>query len=190
MVDKLSAGGARVADVGCGHGASTIMMATAFPASTFHGTDAHAASVQTARDRANAAAPDLPVTFDVTGADGMRGGPYDLITMFDCLHDMGDPIGAARRVREVIADDGTWMIVEPAAGDHVEDNFNPIGRAYYGFSTLLCTPVVVGPAGRIGAGHAGRSGADPRCGDRRRFHPVPARGPDPPVQQRFFEVRP
>ncbi|SEH73814.1 Methyltransferase domain-containing protein [Mycolicibacterium rutilum] len=139
VVDKLSAG-ARVADVGCGHGASTIMMATAFPASTFHGTDAHAASVQTARDRANAAAPDLPVTFDVTGADGMRGGPYDLITMFDCLHDMGDPIGAARRVREVIADDGTWMIVEPAAGDHVEDNFNPIGRAYYGFSTLLCTP--------------------------------------------------
>ncbi|PRC61696.1 SAM-dependent methyltransferase, partial [Mycobacterium sp. ITM-2017-0098] len=76
----------------------------------------------------------------VAAADQLSGGPYDLVTMFDCLHDMGDPIGAARQVREVIAEDGSWMIVEPAAGDRVEDNFNPVGRAYYGFSTLLCTP--------------------------------------------------
>ena len=82
----------------------------------------------------------LGCDFETTDADELTGGPYDLVTMFDCLHDMGDPIGAARRIREVIADDGTWMIVEPAAGDHVEDNFNPIGRTYYGFSTLLCTP--------------------------------------------------
>ncbi|PRC54810.1 SAM-dependent methyltransferase, partial [Mycobacterium sp. ITM-2017-0098] len=80
------------------------------------------------------------VRFEVAAADQLSGGPYDLVTMFDCLHDMGDPIGAARQVRGVIAEDGSWMIVEPAAGDRVEDNFNPVGRAYYGFSTLLCTP--------------------------------------------------
>ena len=137
VADKLIAG-ARVADVGCGHGASTILMAKAFPNSAFHGTDVHTGSIETARQRAAAAG--LQMSFAADGADELDGGPYDLVTMFDCLHDMGDPIGAARRVREQIADDGSWMIVEPAAGDRVEDNFHPIGRAYYGFSTLLCTP--------------------------------------------------
>lgn len=134
------AGGARVADVGCGHGASTILMAQAFPGSEFTGTDVHAGSIDTARDRARLAGVDSTVSFECAPADGFAGGPYDLVTMFDCLHDMGDPVGAARHVRSVIDDDGTWMIVEPAAGDRVEDNFTPVGRAYYGFSTLLCTP--------------------------------------------------
>lgn len=137
VADKLR-GGAVVADVGCGHGASTILMARAFPASTFHGIDSHAESIATARERARQVATN--VDFDTVSAEALTGGPYDLVTVFDCLHDMGDPIGAARHVRETIAEDGTWMIVEPAAGDRVEDNFTPIGRAYYGFSTLLCTP--------------------------------------------------
>jgi len=137
VVDKLAAGAA-VADVGCGHGASTILMAQAFPCSTFCGADPHADSITTARERARSCG--AQITFEAAGADTLTGGPYDLVTMFDCLHDMGDPVGAARHVRNVIADDGTWMIVEPAAGDHVEDNLHPIGRAYYGFSTLLCTP--------------------------------------------------
>ena len=104
------------------------------------GTDAHAGSIDTARLRGRDSEAKSRLRFETTGADELTGGPYDLVTMFDCLHDMGDPIGAARRIREVIADDGTWMIVEPAAGDRVEDNFNPIGWTYYGFSTLLCTP--------------------------------------------------
>lgn len=136
VVDKLTRG-ARVVDVGCGHGASTLLMAQAFPASAFVGVDGHAQSIAVARERMGPAAA---VDFQVAPADAFGGGPYDLVTMFDCLHDMGDPIGAARHVREVIAEDGTWMVVEPAAGDRVEDNLNPIGRAYYGFSTLLCTP--------------------------------------------------
>ena len=115
-------------------------MAQAFPAATFCGVDGHAASIATAGERAAESGVDSQVSFEVAGAQSFPGGPYDLVTMFDCLHDMGDPVGAARHVREVIADDGTWMIVEPAAGDHVEDNLNPIGRAYYGLSTLLCTP--------------------------------------------------
>ena len=137
VVEKLNSG-ARVADVGCGHGASTILMAQAFPASSFHGVDGHTDSIATAQERS--AELGLPASFEAVAAHDFPGGPYDLVTMFDCLHDMGDPVGAARHVREVIADDGTWMIVEPAAGDHVEDNLNPIGRAFYGFSTLLCTP--------------------------------------------------
>jgi SAM-dependent methyltransferase len=139
VTDKLGSG-AQVADVGCGHGASTILMAQAFPASHFRGADAHAGSITTAHERAGQAAVIDRISFEVASADAFTGGPYDLVTMFDCLHDMGDPIGAARHIRDVIADDGTWMIVEPAAGDRVEDNFNPIGRTYYGFSTLLCTP--------------------------------------------------
>jgi SAM-dependent methyltransferase len=139
VVEKLQAG-ARVADVGCGHGASTILMAKTFPRSTFFGSDYHAGSVETARQRAKEAGVADRVTFEVAPAAGYSGGGYDLVTMFDCLHDMGDPAGAARHVRETLDGDGTWMIVEPAAGDRVEDNLNPVGRAYYGFSTLLCTP--------------------------------------------------
>jgi SAM-dependent methyltransferase len=139
VVEKLEAG-ARVADVGCGHGASTILMAQAFPRSTFVGSDYHAGSIETARTRAEAAGVGDRVEFEAAAAAAHPGGGYDLVTMFDCLHDMGDPVGAARHVRELLAPDGTWMIVEPAAGDSVEDNLNPVGRAYYGFSTLLCTP--------------------------------------------------
>lgn len=132
--------GALVADVGCGHGASTILLAQAFPNSRFVGSDYHPESIETARKRAVDAGVEDRVTFEVAAAQAFTGRDFDLVTMFDCLHDMGDPVGAARHVREVIADDGTWMIVEPMAGDHVEDNLNPVGRAYYGFSTLLCTP--------------------------------------------------
>jgi SAM-dependent methyltransferase len=142
-VEQKLRDGAIVADVGCGHGASTILLAQAFPNSTFVGSDYHIESIETARARAADAGVEN-VRFEVASAQEFGGAPddrrYDLVTMFDCLHDMGDPVGAARRVRDVIADDGTWMVVEPIAGDHVEDNLNPVGRAYYGFSTLLCTP--------------------------------------------------
>jgi SAM-dependent methyltransferase len=139
VVEKLERG-ATVADVGCGHGASTILMAQAFPRSTFIGSDYHAGSIETARTRAAAAGVEDRVRFEVAPATTFSGAGFDLVTMFDCLHDMGDPVGAARHVRESLAVDGTWMIVEPMAGDRVEDNLNPVGRAYYGFSTLLCTP--------------------------------------------------
>ena len=139
VVDKLSKG-ASVADVGCGHGASTILMAQAFPVSRFRGTDYHSGSIATARARADRSGLTSHIEFETAEADAFTGGPYDLVTTFDALHDMGDPVGAARHVRDVIAEDGTWMIVEPIAGDHVEDNLNPVGRTYYGFSTLLCTP--------------------------------------------------
>jgi SAM-dependent methyltransferase len=139
VVEKLQRG-ARVADLGCGHGASTILMAQAFPQSTFVGSDYHEGSIQTARIRAEDAGVAGRVRFETAPAAGHPDDGYDLVTMFDCLHDMGDPVGAARKVRDLLAPDGTWMIVEPAAGDRVEDNLNPVGRAYYGFSTLLCTP--------------------------------------------------
>jgi SAM-dependent methyltransferase len=139
VVAKLEAG-ARVADIGCGHGASTIIMAQAFPRSTFLGSDYHPDSIAEARQRAEAAGVADRVQFEVSPADSFSGTGYDLVTTFDALHDMGDPVGAARHVRSTVADDGTWMVVEPMAGDHVEDNLNPVGRAYYGFSTLLCTP--------------------------------------------------
>lgn len=138
IVEKLTAGG-RVADVGCGHGASTVLMAQAFPQSRFVGSDYHRASIETARERAG----DAGITnaeFVTEPAQTVDGAGFDLVTTFDCLHDMGDPVGAARHIRGLLGDDGTWMIVEPAAGDRVEDNLNPVGRAYYGFSTLLCTP--------------------------------------------------
>jgi len=139
VVDKLERG-ARVADVGCGHGASTILMAEAFPNSRFAGSDYHTGSIETARERAQAAGVADRVSFEVTPASSYGGAGYDLVTMFDCLHDMGDPVGAARHVHSTLASDGTWMIVEPNAGDRVEENLNPVGRAYYAFSTLLCTP--------------------------------------------------
>jgi 2-polyprenyl-3-methyl-5-hydroxy-6-metoxy-1,4-benzoquinol methylase len=139
VVEKLERG-ALVADVGCGHGASTILMAQAFPNSTFVGSDYHQGSIETARARAQEAGVADRVRFAIEPAAAYGGTGYDLVTMFDCLHDMGDPIGAARHVRGTLKADGTWMIVEPHAGDRVEDNLNPVGRAYYAFSTLLCTP--------------------------------------------------
>lgn len=139
VVAKLERG-ASVADVGCGHGASTILMAQAYPQSRFVGSDYHLESIEIARARAGAAGVTDRVRFEVADANSYTGRDYDLVTMFDCLHDMGDPIGAARHIRDTIAPDGTWMVVEPRAGDRVEDNLNPVGRAYYGFSTLLCTP--------------------------------------------------
>jgi SAM-dependent methyltransferase len=139
VVAKLESG-ARVADIGCGYGTSTIIMAEAFPSSTFVGYDYHSGSIDEARSRAQAAGVSDRVRFDVAPADAFGGTGFELITTFDALHDMGDPVGAARHVRRSLADTGTWMIVEPMAGDHVQDNLNPVGRAYYGFSTLLCTP--------------------------------------------------
>jgi 2-polyprenyl-3-methyl-5-hydroxy-6-metoxy-1,4-benzoquinol methylase len=139
VVAKLERGG-RVADVGCGHGASTILMAQSFPNSSFTGSDYHEGSIETARRCAREAGVAGRIHFETAPAAAYGGDGYDLVTMFDCLHDMGDPVGAARHVRETVKDDGTWMIVEPQAWDRVEDNLNPVGRAYYAFSTLLCTP--------------------------------------------------
>lgn len=132
--------GARVADVGCGHGASTILMARAFPASTFTGFDYHARSIDWARRRASEAGVADRVRFETASAKEYPGSDYDLVTFFDCLHDMGDPVGASRHVRRSLHGDGTWMIVEPFAGDRVEDNLNPVGRVFYAASTLVCTP--------------------------------------------------
>ncbi|TDD22073.1 SAM-dependent methyltransferase [Kribbella turkmenica] len=139
VVEKLERG-AKVADIGCGHGSSTILMADAFPRSEFLGSDYHQESIETARRRAAEAGAGGRIRFEVAPATGFSGTDYDLVTTFDALHDLGDPVGAARRVREALAPDGTWMLVEPMAGDRVEDNLNPVGRVYYGFSTLLCTP--------------------------------------------------
>jgi 2-polyprenyl-3-methyl-5-hydroxy-6-metoxy-1,4-benzoquinol methylase len=139
VVEKLERG-ALVADAGCGHGASTILMAQAFPNSTFLGSDYHEGSIETARKRAQEAGVADRVSFEVAPAAGYSGTGYDLVTVFDCLHDMGDPVGASSHVLSTLKPDGTWLIVEPNAGDSVEDNINPVSRAYYAFSTLLCTP--------------------------------------------------
>jgi SAM-dependent methyltransferase len=136
---RLEAGG-RVADVGCGHGASTIIMAQAFPRSSFAGFDYHPASVEWARRAADKAGVGDRATFEVAAAKGYPGIGYDLVTFFDCLHDMGDPVGAARHVLKSLAPGGVWMLVEPFANDRLEDNLNPVGRLYYSASTLLCTP--------------------------------------------------
>jgi ubiquinone/menaquinone biosynthesis C-methylase UbiE len=146
---RLQAGG-RVADVGCGLGASTVLLAQAYPRSTFVGSDYHDASIEQARKRAADAGVEDRATFEVATAQDFPGTDYDLVTTFDCLHDMGDPVGAARHVREALAPDGTWLIVEPYAGDTVESNLNPVGRVFYGFSTYLCVPNALSQDG----GHA------------------------------------
>ncbi len=132
--------GAKVADVGCGHGASTILMAQAFPKSTFFGFDYHGPSIEAARRSAEKNGVADRVTFEQAPAKSYPGSGYDLVAVFDCLHDMGDPVGAATHVLRSLAKDGTWMIVEPYAGDRDEDNLNPVGRVYYSASTLICTP--------------------------------------------------
>ncbi len=137
--DKLRRG-AKVADVGCGHGASTIIMARAFPESTFAGFDYHAPSIDAARKAAAEAGVDDRVSFEVAPAAEYPGTGYDLVGFFDCLHDMGDPAGAARHVLTSLAPDGTWLIVEPFANDDTAGNLNPVGRLFYSVSTLVCTP--------------------------------------------------
>jgi SAM-dependent methyltransferase len=132
--------GARVADVGCGHGASTVIMAEAFPDSEFYGFDYHEASIDRAREAAAAAGVSDRAHFAVASAKDYPGDGYDLVCVFDCLHDMGDPVGAAAHVLDTLAPDGSWMIVEPFAGDSVQDNLNPVGRVFYGASTVICTP--------------------------------------------------
>jgi 2-polyprenyl-3-methyl-5-hydroxy-6-metoxy-1,4-benzoquinol methylase len=147
VVEKLDTGG-RVADVGCGHGASTILMAEAFPNSEFVGIDYHDASIATARERA-AEAGVTNTSFEVADATSYQGDDYDLVAFFDCLHDMANPSGAAARARQALKPDGHCMLVEPAAGDSVADNLNPVGRLYYGASSLICVPVSLaqhGPA--------------------------------------------
>lgn len=136
--DKLKSG-AKVADVGCGHGLSTILMAQAFPKSDFVGYDFHPASIAAAA--AHARAHELEnVRFEVARAQDFPDRDFDLITCFDCLHDMGDPEGAARHIRSALKPDGTWMVVEPVAGDGLDDNLNPVGRIYYSASTMICVP--------------------------------------------------
>jgi SAM-dependent methyltransferase len=137
--ERLKAGG-KVADVGCGHGSSTVLMALSYPKSKFVGYDYHEGSIQTARERARESGVADRVKFEVARAKDYPGDGYDFVTFFDCLHDMGDPVGAARHVRSTLSPDGTWMIVEPFANDRLEDNLNPIGRVFYSASTLLCTP--------------------------------------------------
>jgi len=132
--------GAKVADVGCGKGASTILMAKAFPKSRFYGFDYHEKSIEGAREAAKRQGVAEHINFEIAPAKSYPGKDYDFVTVFDCLHDMGDPVGAAKHVRESLAQDGTWMIVEPFANDDLKDNLNPVGRLYYSFSTLLCTP--------------------------------------------------
>jgi SAM-dependent methyltransferase len=132
--------GALVADVGCGKGASTLLMAKAFPRSKFFGFDYHDKSIEGARDSAKRQGLADHVTFEVVKAKEYPGNDYDLVAVFDCLHDMGDPVGAAKHVLKTLAKDGTWMIVEPFANDELKNNLNPVGRVYYSFSTLLCTP--------------------------------------------------
>jgi ubiquinone/menaquinone biosynthesis C-methylase UbiE len=139
VAEKLTAGG-RVADVGCGHGASTVLLAQAYPASAITGSDYHQASVDTARKRAADAGLAGRARFEVASAQTFSGTGYDLVATFDCLHDMGDPVGAARHIRQAVDADGTWLIVEPLAGDTPAENLNPVSRVYYSFSTFICVP--------------------------------------------------
>lgn len=151
VVERLSAGG-YVADVGCGHGVATILMAQAFPASTFVGFDYHRESIAAARVAAAAAGVEDRVSFEVARADDYPGGGYDLIAFFDALHDLGDPVGAAAHAAGALKPDGSCLIVEPFAGDTIADNLTPLGRSYYGFSTLVCTPGSLSQEGRAGLG--------------------------------------
>jgi SAM-dependent methyltransferase len=156
VIDKLHSG-ASVADVGCGYGASTVIMARAFEHSTFIGIDSHEGSIEEARAAAVAAGVERRTRFEVASAAEVPGTGYDLVTMFDCLHDMGDPVTAARRIRESLAADGTLLLVEPAAGTALEDNLNPVGRMFYGLSTVICTPSSL--AQEVGLGLGAQAGA-------------------------------
>jgi 2-polyprenyl-3-methyl-5-hydroxy-6-metoxy-1,4-benzoquinol methylase len=148
---KLKSGG-RVADVGCGLGTSTILMAQAYPKSSFMGFDYHPESIELAREAARKAGVSDRVKFEIAKAKDYPGKDYDFVAFFDCLHDMGDPEGAARHVRETLSAQGTWMVVEPFANDKVEDNLNPIGRVFYSASTMLCTPASLSQEVALGLG--------------------------------------
>jgi SAM-dependent methyltransferase len=152
---KLRAGG-KVADVGCGYGASTIIMAAAYPNSRFWGFDYHEPSIRHAREAAAAAGLSDRVSFEVAMAKEYPGEDFDMVCHFDCLHDMGDPVGAARHARESLKDDGHWLLVEPFANDNVADNLNPIGRVFYSASTLICTPASLSQ--EVGAGLGAQAG--------------------------------
>lgn len=149
--EKLKAG-AKVADVGCGHGASTIVMAKAYPNSTFFGFDYHVPSIDRAKVAAKEAGVADRITFAQANAKDFPAKGYDLVAFFDCLHDMGDPVGAGRHVKETLAKDGTWMIVEPFAHDNLKDNLNPVGRIFYGASTFICTPASLSQEVALGLG--------------------------------------
>jgi ubiquinone/menaquinone biosynthesis C-methylase UbiE len=149
--DKLRAG-ATVADVGCGLGASTILLAQEYPNSRFTGSDYHDGSIELARKRAGEAGVADRVNFEVAAASAFSGTGYDLVATFDCLHDMGDPLSAARHVRQALTPDGTWLVVEPAAADDTAGNMNPVGRTYYSFSTLLCVPNALSQPGGYALG--------------------------------------
>ena len=148
---KLAEGG-RVADVGCGHGASTVLLAEAYPRTKILGSDYHQASVDTARKRAADAGVTGRARFEVASAQTFSGAGYDLVATFDCLHDMGDPVGAARHIRQALDADGTWLIVEPLAGDTLAENLNPVGRIYYSGSTFICVPNARSQAGGYALG--------------------------------------
>jgi len=148
---KLKAG-ATVADVGCGHGASTIVMAQAYPNSKFFGFDYHAPSIERAKAAAKEAGVGDRITFAQASAKDYPAKGYDLVAFFDCLHDMGDPVGAGRHVKETLSKDGTWMIVEPFAHDDLKDNLNPVGRVYYAASTFICTPASLSQEVALGLG--------------------------------------
>ncbi len=156
VVGKLERG-AKVADVGCGVGASTIIMAKAYPKSKFFGFDYHTGSIELARQRARDAGVADRVTFEVATATDFPGSGYDLIAHFDCLHDLQDPDGAATRARAAIASDGTWLVVEPFAGDRPEHNHNPVGRVFYSASTMLCVPHSLSQGGPALGAQAGES---------------------------------
>jgi ubiquinone/menaquinone biosynthesis C-methylase UbiE len=149
--DKLRAG-AQVADIGCGLGASTILLAQAYPNSRFTGSDYHDQSIEIARKHAGEAGVADRVGFEIASAATFSGNGYDLAATFDCLHDMGDPLAAARHVRQALKPDGTWLIVEPYATDKVAGNLNPVGRAYYNASTMLCVPNALSQSGGYALG--------------------------------------
>ena len=170
--EKLEARG-RAADVGCGKGASTMLMAKAFPKSHFFGFDYHDKSIEAAREAAKREGIAERVTFEVAKAKEYPGKDYDFVAVFDCLHDMGDPVGAAAHVRSSLRKDGAWMIVEPFANDELKDNLNPVGRVYYSFSTVLCTPCSRSQEVGLCLGAQSRRSPHQGSGNLGRFQPLP-----------------